>query len=152
MSKRTPDFARVLTPSGSTDDTEPLRTGERDAVIELGFLMANADGHASFDELESFRALVKHLKPEANVSDVLDQLTDKLDKADAIEERVRAVAPLLTRPAARDLAYKAVYTIAVFDLETNEAERELDDLLVDLLGLSARVDDLELEVNEALNG
>jgi hypothetical protein len=44
-----------------------------------------------------------------------------------------------------------VYTIAVFDLETNEAERDLDDLLVEVLGLAARVDDLDLEVNEALN-
>ena len=131
MSKRSPDFARVLTPSSASEDKEPLRASECDAVIELGFLMANADG---------------------KVSDVLDQLTDNLDKADAIEERVRAIVPLLTRPAARDLAYKAVYTIAVFDLETNEAERELDDLLVDVLGLAARVDDLELEVNEALNG
>ena len=152
MSKRTPDFARVLTPSSASEDKEPLRASECDAVIELGFLMANADGKVSVDELESFRALVKHLKPEAKVSDVLDQLTDNLDKADAIEERVRAMVPLLTRPAARDLAYKAVYTIAVFDLETNEAERELDDLLVDILGLASRVDDLELEVNEALNG
>ena len=152
MSKRTPDFARILTTSSAGEDKEPLRASERDAVIELGFLMANADGQVSVDELESFRALVKHLKPEAKVSDVLDQLSDTLDKADAIEQRVRAIAPLLTRSAARDLAYKAVYTIAVFDLETNEAERELDDLLVDVLGLAARVDDLELEVNEALNG
>lgn len=121
-------------------------------MIELGFLMANADGQASFDELESLRALVKHLTPDAKVSDVLDALTAKLDKAEDVAERVRAVAPALTRPSARELAYKAVYTIAVFDLETNEAERELDDLLVDVLGLSARVDDLELEVNEALNG
>ena len=152
MSKRTPNFARILAPSATGDDATPLRGAELDVVIELGFLMANADGQASFDELESFRALVKHLTPDAKVSDVLDQLTERLDKADAIEERVRAIAPLLTRPAARELAYKAVYTIAVFDLETNEAERELDDLLVDVLGLSARVDDLELEVNEALNG
>ncbi len=152
MSKRTPSFARVLAPSGTTDDGGPLRAEERDAVIELGFLMANADGQASFDELESFRALVKHLTPDAKVSDVLDALTAKLDKAEDVAERVRAVAPALTRPSARELAYKAVYTIAVFDLETNEAERELDDLLVDVLGLSARVDDLELEVNEALNG
>ncbi len=152
MSKRTPNFARVLAPSAAGDDAGPLRAAELDAVIELGFLMANADGQASFDELESFRALVKHLKPDAKVSDVLDELTERLDKAESVEERVRAVAPLLPRPTARELAYKAVYTIAVFDLETNEAERELDDLLVDVLGLSARVDDLELEVNEALNG
>jgi len=151
MSKRTPNFARVLAPSATNDDAAPLRADEIDAVIELGFLMANADGQASFDELESFRALVKHLKPDATVSAVLHHLTDHLDKAESIEERVRALAPHLGRPAARELAYKAVYTIAVFDLETNEAERELDDLLVEVLGLSARVDDLELEVNEALN-
>jgi uncharacterized tellurite resistance protein B-like protein len=152
MSKRTPNFARILTPSTKGDDPGPLAGGEIDAAIELGFLMANADGTASFDELESFRALVKHLVPDAKVGDVFDQLTDKLDKAENIEERVRAIAPLIPRPAARDLAYKAVYTIAVFDLETNEAERELDDLLVDVLALSERVDQLELEVNEALNG
>lgn len=152
MSKRTPNFARVLVPSPKSDDAGPLRAEEIDAVIELGFLMANADGQASFDELESFRALVKHLKPDAKVSEVFDQLSDTLDKAESIEERVRALAPLLARPAARDLAYKAVYTVAVFDLETNEAERDLDDLLVEVLALSDRVDDLELEVNEALNG
>jgi uncharacterized tellurite resistance protein B-like protein len=151
MSKRTPNFASVLTPSSKSEDQAPLRGDEIAAVLELGFLMANADGQASFDELESFRALVKHLTPDAKVSDLFDQLSAKLDKAESIEERVRAVAPLLARPAAADLAYKAVYTIAVFDLETNEAERDLDDLLVEVLGLAARVDDLDLEVNEALN-
>lgn len=155
MTKRTPNFARVLAPSapanGEADaDRGPLRGDEIDAVIELGYLMANADGHASFDELESFRALVKHLKPDAKVSDVLDRLGSALDKAESIEERVRACAPKLARATSRDLAYKAVYTIAVFDLETNEEERDLDDLLVEVLGLSSRVDDLELEVNEAL--
>jgi uncharacterized tellurite resistance protein B-like protein len=151
MSKRTPNFASVLTPSSTSEDKAPLRGDEIAAVLELGFLMANADGQASFDELESFRALVKHLTPDAKVSDLFDQLSAKLEKAESIEERVRAVAPLLARPAAADLAYKAVYTIAVFDLETNEAERDLDDLLVEVLGLAARVDDLDLEVNEALN-
>ena len=151
MSKRTPNFASVLAPSPTSEDAAPLRGDEIDAVLELGFLMANADGQASFDELESFRALVKHLKPDAKVSAVFDQLSETLDKAESIEERVRAVAPLLARPASRDLAYKAVYTIAVFDLETNEAERDLDDLLVEVLSLSDRVDDLELEVNEALS-
>jgi uncharacterized tellurite resistance protein B-like protein len=151
MSKRTPNFANVLAPSAASEDKAPLQGTEVDAVLELGFLMANADGKASFDELESFRALVKFLEPDAKVSDLFDELSARLDKAESIEERVRAVAPHLARPASRDLAYKAVYTIAVFDLETNESERELDDLLVEVLGLSSRVDDLELEVNEALN-
>lgn len=156
MTQRSPDFARVL--AGPPDahpsddiDRGPLRGAEIDAVIELAFLMANADGHASIDELESFRALVRHLKPEARLGDLLDRLGDALDKAGSIEARVRAAASALTRRAARDLAYKAAYTIAVFDLETNEGERELDDLLIEVLGLSDRVDALEYDVNAALS-
>ncbi len=157
MTKRTPSFERILTPSDTpnpepTDDRGVLRGAEIDAVIELGYLMANADGDASFDELESFRALVKYLKPSAKVGDVLDELAEKLEKAESIEERVRALAPHLTRATARELAYKAVYTIAVFDLETNEEERDLDDLIVEVLGLDKRVDELESEVNTAMNG
>jgi len=155
MTKRTANFARVLTPSTSASgeaggDKGPLHGAEIDAVIELAYLMANADGNASFDEVDSFRQLVKHLKPDAKVSDLLDSLGEKLDKAESIEERVRAAAKDLVRPTARALAYKAAYTIAVFDLETNEEERDLDDLLVEVLGLSERVDELEAEVNEAL--
>jgi uncharacterized tellurite resistance protein B-like protein len=160
MTKRSPNFARVLAPSdpkaagyrapGAGDDGGPLHGDEIDAVIELGFLMANADGRASLDELESFRALLRHLKPDTKLAGVLDQLSEQLDKAESIEERVRVVAKSLTRPSARELAYKAVHTIAIFDLETNEAERDLDELMIEVLGLSDRVDELESEVNEAL--
>lgn len=155
MTKRTADFARVLSTSNSGSgeaggDKGPLQGAEIDSVIELAYLMANADGSASFDELDSFRQLVNHLRPEAKVADLLDSLGAKLDKAESIEERVRAAAKNLARPTARELGYKAAYTIAIFDLETNEDERDLDDLLVEVLGLSGRVDELEAEVNEAL--
>lgn len=150
MSKRTPSFETILA-AGTNDETGPLRGAEIDAVIELGFLMASANGDASFDELDAFRALVKYLKPNAIIGTTLDELTAKLDAAESIEARVRALAPLLARPVARDLAYKAAYTIAVFDLETNEDERDLDDLLVEVFALSDRVEDLEAEVNEALS-
>lgn len=149
MSKRTPNFARVLAPP-SAEDGGPLRDDEIDAVLEIGYAMANANGHASFDELESFRALVKHLTPGADMNALLDELGAAFDKAESIEERVRAAAAHLGRAAAREAAYKAAYTIAVFDLETNEEERDLDELLIGVLGLSARVDELEAEVNEAL--
>jgi hypothetical protein len=146
MTKRTPNFARVLPPTA-----EPLRAEEIDAIIELAFLMANADGQASFDELDSFRALVKHFRPSAEMTPLLDDLSAKLDAADSLSDRARKVSATLARPASRDAAYKAVYTIAVFDLETNEEERDLDDLLVETLSLGDRVDDLEREVNEALS-
>ncbi|HEY8076473.1 MAG TPA: TerB family tellurite resistance protein [Labilithrix sp.] len=143
MMDRNLDFGRILA-SGS------LRDEEIDATLELAFLMAKADGDASFDELESFRALVKHLQPSASMTELLDGLDERLDAAESIEERARACAKKLGRPEAREAAYKAVYTIAVYDLETNEEERDLDDLLVEILDLDARVDDLEREVNEAL--
>lgn len=145
MTKRTPNFARVL-------GAEPLQADEIDAVIEIGYAMANADGHASLDELESFRALVKHLKPQSDMRELLDTLGAELDAAESLGDRVREVAKHLGRPAAREAAYKAAYTIAVFDLETNEEERDLDDLLIEVLGLSSRVDELEAEVNDALAG
>jgi tellurite resistance protein len=144
MAKRSPNFTRILGTAG-------LGREEIDAVFEIAYAMANADGSASFDELESFRALVKHLQPNANVADLLDALSARFDAAESIEARVRDAAARLTRLEARDAAYKAAYTIAVFDLETNEEERELDDLLIEVLGLSTRADDLEAQVNDALN-
>lgn len=149
MSKRTPNFARVL-PVPSAEAGGPLGREEIEAVLEIGYAMANANGHASFDELDSFRALVKHLSPGADMNALLEQLGAAFDAAESPEARVRATASKLGRPAAREAAYKAAYTIAVFDLETNEEERELDELLVEVLGLASRVGDLEADVNEAL--
>ena len=145
MTKRTPSFARVL-------GDAPLHEDEIDAVLEIGYAMANADGHVSIDELESFRALAKHLRPAVKLDVLLDTLSATFDRAESLEERVRIAGARLARPAAREAAYKAAYTIAVFDLETNEEERDMDELLIEVLGLSARVDDLEAEVNGALNG
>jgi tellurite resistance protein len=145
MDRRTPDFSRVFANTS-------LEKGEADAVIELAFLMANANGDASIDELESFRALVKYVNPDADVSAVLDLFSGQLDRAESIEERVRAAAAHLTRKEARELAYKVVYAVAVFDLETNEDERDLEELVIDVLGLALpRVDELELEATQALS-
>jgi len=143
MSKRTPDFARVL-------GTGSFPPAEADGILAVGFAMANANGDASFEELDAFRALVKHVRPGVAVMEVLDDLGARLDAAGSIEAFVRAVAPTLG-PEGKDAAYKAACVIAVFDLETNEDERDLDDLLVEVLGLGARAGDLELAVNEALS-
>ena len=106
-----------------------------DHSLELAFLMANANGDASPDELEAFRALVTHLRPDADIGALLEELGDKLG-AGSIGERVRAAAANLTRETARERAYKAVYAVAVFDLETNPDERELEDLILEVLGVS----------------
>ncbi|CAN5305866.1 hypothetical protein BH09MYX1_BH09MYX1_15010 [soil metagenome] len=146
MAQRTVNFARVLAlPAGAE-----LLESEIDAVLEIAYAMATANGHASFDELESFRALATYLKPGAGVSEILDALAAAFDASESMEHQVRGAASRLSRTVAQDAAYKAAYTVAVFDLETNEDERELDDLLIEVLALDGRVDALEVAVNEAL--
>jgi hypothetical protein len=156
MDRRTPDFARVLTAvsqnSKPDGDSTPLRGEEIDAVIELAFMMANANGDASIDELEAFRALVKHLRPDAEIASLVDSLDDKLGGgAESFPAHVRAAAKQLERQTARELAYKAVYAVAVFDLETNAEERELEELVIEVLGLDdKRAHELGLEATHAL--
>lgn len=132
------------------DDGGALRGAEIEATLELAYLMANANGDASFDELKSFRQLAKALAPQAEVNDLLDKLSERMHKAESFEVLVRDAAKNLPRPTAREIAYKAAYAIAVMDLETNEDERDLDDLLIEVLDLDARVGVLERDVNEAL--
>ncbi|MBX3186559.1 MAG: TerB family tellurite resistance protein [Labilithrix sp.] len=154
MERRTPDFARILAPATQDGDGDagPLRDAEIDAVIELAFMMANANGDASPDEIESFRALVKHLQPGANVGALLEEHSEKLEGGGPIEERVRAAAAHLTRTSARELAYKAVYAVAVFDLETNEEEGDLEDLVIKVLGIEhERVKQLAREATQGLS-
>ena len=146
MTQRTLNFAAVLGPASE------LTPDEIEAILAIGYAMANANGHASLDELESVKSLSKHLRPGVQVGPTLEALAGSVDEAESLGDFVRGAAKKLERASARDAAYKAAYAIAVFDLETNEDERELDDLLIEVLGLDARVDQLEADVNEALMG
>ncbi len=147
MTQRRANFARVLASTRASLDDREI-----DIVLEIAYAMANANGHASFDELDSFRDLAKHLRPGVDVNALLDGFASTLERAGSIEDRVREIAKTLTRPEARAAAYKAAYAIAVFDLETNEDERALDELLIEVLALDTIVDELERQVNEALMG
>lgn len=142
MTQRRIDFSRVL---GDAN----LSGAEAVAILEIAHAMANANGHASFDELDSFRALAKHLAPARPVGDMLEAFGAALER-ESIEERVRDAAKRIPSQGAREAAWKAAYAISVFDLETNEDERALDDLLIEVLDLASRVEALELSVNEAL--
>src|SRR5688572_15026578 len=152
MDRRQLDFAKIF--GSGSQSSESGKTGrepaEIDSVIELAFLMAHANGDASPDELEALRALIKHLKPDANVGVLFEKYSELLEGG-SNAERVRAAAANLTRPFARDLAYKAVYAIAVYDLETNEAERDLEDMVIEALRLDdKRAHELGLETTHAL--
>jgi len=145
MDRRPIDFALVFGPNSTFEGAEG------DAVVELAFLMANANGDASPDELEALRSLIKHVSPSANVGTTIEALADTLGGAESIGDRVRAAASNLMRPRARELAYKAVYAIAVYDLETNMEERELEDMVIGALRLDdKRAHELGLETTHAL--
>jgi tellurite resistance protein len=153
-------FARILDvtiPRAKSGEEKPDRSAlsdaEKECVVEIALLMATANGDTSPEELESVADLVAHVRGKRPMPGQLGALLATIEKrglGSSVEERVRAIATSLTRPLARELAYKAAYAIRVADLESNPDEEDLSEILVDALGLSDLAPDLESEVNEAL--
>ena len=146
---------RVLPSQGDFTDAET------DAILEVAYLTTAADGRLSDEENESFRAIAARMRGMASgtpveVSDPsLDALFERYamrsDHAD-IGARLKDLRGALQRPVARDLAYKVAYAMSLCDLETGDAEDELDDLLVAALDLDDEsADALAGEVYEALD-
>jgi tellurite resistance protein len=158
MTKRTPNFERILAwhpraGSEELDDGGPLVPPETDAVISLAYLMATADDDVSDDESHAFRALLDYLAgDDAAEKQRLEALAKRLANPQAsFEQRAKTAASTLRRPSAKDRAYKAAYTVRIWDLESNPEEDRYDDMLVAALGL--RDDDaaeLAQQVNEAI--
>ena len=135
------------------DDRRALDAAERDSVLEIALLMATANGSTSPEELSSLADLVAHLEGARPLPGQLSTKLNAIEKrgiGGTVEERVRAIAATLTRLLPRELAYKAAYAIRVSDLESNPAEEDLADLLIEVLALDDLSADLENEVNEAL--
>lgn len=164
MAKRTPNFERILSPSppraAAADSARTayrsaadglhgavaLTAAEIDAVLDIAWAMATANGELNVEEHTAYAALVRHLRPEVAVRRFL---ADR-PAWDGDEEYVRkAAARLLTRTA-RETAYKAAYVIRVIDLESNTDEEVVDALLVEVLDLGDAAGDLAFEVNDAL--
>lgn len=130
-----------------------LEPSERDAIFEIAALMANASGTLSLDEASALVDLVSHLQGErASITDVgqLLRAAERRRGEETVEERVRGLASVLRRQVVRELAYKAAYAIRVSDLEANDAEADLDALLVEVLDLDDAAGELTSQVNEAL--
>ena len=99
-----------------------------------------------------YRHRLRHFKAEpeelvAAISAVFTSLVGRM-----VLGRVQRIAATLTRLLPRELAYKAAYAIRVSDFESNPAEEDLADLLIEVLALDDLAADLENEVNEALMG
>ncbi len=146
---------RVIPTEGHFSDAET------DAILEVAYLTSAADGRLSDEENESFRAIAARLRGLAAGApvDVTDPALDELFERYAVRQdhtdvatRLTALRAALQRPAARDLAYKVAYAMSLCDLETGDEADELDDLLIEALGLSDEdADALAGEVYEALD-
>lgn len=167
MPRRTVPFDRILAPGhpvaherqaayrAAAEDAYDgtLDPAERDAVFEIAALMATASGPLSLDEASALVDLVSHLQGEAaSMTDVgqLLRAAERRRGKETVEERVRGLAAVLRRRVIRELAYKAAYAIRVSDLEANDAEAELDAMLVEILDIEDAAAELASQVNEAL--
>jgi hypothetical protein len=150
VTKRTPNFAKILAPS-TQDDPLPLTTDEAGAIVAIAYHMATANGDMSDDERGYWDALVDWLAARTDAK-ALAALVERLvgPAGASTEENIRAFAGVLKRRPAREVAYKATYALRVWDLESNPAEEEVDELLVEVLDLGDSAPDLASEVNEAL--
>ncbi len=102
---------------------------ERSAMLEVAYLAIAADGKLMEEELDAFvQAMLLLYGPSASpekVKQVVDHLISQFEQGDD-ESLLGTLAADLTRPAARDLAYKLAYAMAMSDLDTDDNEFHFD--------------------------
>lgn len=143
-------IARVVPPG--------LRTtpAERDAILEIAYLCVAADHKLADEELAALRQVAGKLEGRGPLTEAaLDELLGRFAEWRApgeIPELLRGLAAKLS-PAARTLAYRVAYGLAVCDLDTSDEEFEFDLQLIDALELTAdQASALAEEVQGALQG
>ncbi|MBX3189867.1 MAG: TerB family tellurite resistance protein [Labilithrix sp.] len=128
----------------------PLTDRERGAVLEIACLAVAADRRIHEHEVAAFRSIANKLGSSADVDAILARFEGGVDRADA-DARLHELAGYLTTPAARGVAYKTAYALALADLASSDEEFEFDLQLIDALGLSqGEVDRMTEQVNAAI--
>jgi tellurite resistance protein len=153
---------RILPRTSGTDyRTSALLTpAEAQAVIRVAFLAGEADGRIADEEQDTFHALAVALRtltgddPQMKdevLEKMLDALTNALEKS-GIEACLKDAARALSRPLAKDLAYKVAVAMSLSDLDRSDSESDFDDQVVAALGLSdEQADTLSGDVYAALD-
>lgn len=151
MTTRASELAARVVPA-----TLKVTSGERDAILEIAFLAAAADHKLSEEELEAFRRIAARLEGKAALTD--KELGERLERfsnvptREQVDQRLRELGGGLS-PAARTLAYRVAYALAMCDLESSDEEFEFDLQLIDALELTAdQASSLAGEVQEILQG
>lgn len=124
-----------------------------DTLLELAYLISASDGRLDEAELKAFRQLAQRLTGKSSASDVdalLDRFAGNVEHQE-ISARVKALAPQLPSEL-RELAFEIVVALGIADLDTNRDEMDLEDQLMEDLGITpARADELTASVYEAFN-
>jgi hypothetical protein len=112
---------------------------EREAMMEVAYLAIAADGVLADEELDAFvRAMLVLYGPQVNKDSVRAKAGELSERASARghEALLAGAAARLSRPFARDQAYKLAYAMAMADYDTNTCEFEYDQRLRSALGLT----------------
>lgn len=125
-----------------------------DAVLELAYLIAAADGRLDDAELAAYRELVAGFRGgrvgEADFNALLDRFAGNVEHAD-VEDRVRLLASKLPA-SAREISFQLALRLSLADLDMSRQEEALTDALIEALGLTAdRADELTAEVYAGLD-
>jgi tellurite resistance protein len=144
-----------------------------EAILEVAYLAMCVDGRLTDEEIEAFShvagALLASQSPpgyrvQADTHRVapplelretnrwLDRFAERVSR-DGVDERLMAVAPLLTDPTARAVAYQIACLIAVSDFDTSDRDDDLHLQLIEALGFTQEdADGLADEAHRAAGG
>jgi uncharacterized tellurite resistance protein B-like protein len=136
-----------LLPAGPVSDA-----AHADALLEIAFLMTQADGKLEEAELVAFREIAARVygraTNEIDPTEIVQRFTVSVD-GNEIKERVREIAPKL--PAGlRESAFKLAIGLALVDDDASPMEDELVGVLFEALGLDgARAEAIASECRAA---
>jgi hypothetical protein len=107
---------------------------EMNALIEVAFLMAAADGEISVPEYEQLVTTIEHATskrlPPGRVRSLITRLTDSL-KIDGWEKRLAAIAESISSPGSRRVAYRLAAGVSFIDGWVQDDEARLFGLLAE---------------------
>lgn len=144
-----------------------------DAILEVAYLAMCVDRRLTDEEIDAFAhvagALLVPQSPPAyrvqadnyriappikprETNRWLDRFAERVSR-DGVDERLNAVTPLLTDPAAKDMAYQIACLIAVSDFDTSDRDADFHLHLIEALGFTQEeADRLADEAHRAVDG
>ena len=117
----------------------PLNTDEIEAILEVAWLAILADQEVNDEEMEAFAEAMLRLYGDTLTEEMLHETLERIQRFSvsmSVKEGLDRLATRLSRPAARDQAYRLARVMALSDLETGDEEFLFDQALRRVLGLS----------------